>query len=94
MVCSSLTFARYLALICLMREESFEKQGTGSCSPEFYSYTFLGLIDYNFHCFRQAIQEVIFRNLYSFPFRLMFRLRFKVFEIRRRALLEQSSRVV
>ncbi|XP_065830023.1 ras-related GTP-binding protein C-like isoform X2 [Oscarella lobularis] len=50
---------RYLALICLMREESFEKQG---------------LIDYNFHCFRQAIQEV--------------------FEIRRRALLEQSSRVV
>eukprot|EP01137_Pigoraptor_chileana_P026903 Opistho-2@8859 len=34
---------RYLALVCLLREENFEKHG---------------LIDYNFHCFRQAIQEV------------------------------------
>jgi len=34
---------RYLALVCLLREENFEKHG---------------LIDYNFHCFRNAIQEV------------------------------------
>jgi Ras-related GTP-binding protein C/D len=34
---------RYLALVCLLREENFEKHG---------------LIDYNFHCFRGAIQEV------------------------------------
>ena len=34
---------RFLALVCLLREDSFEKRG---------------LIDYNFHCFRQAIQEV------------------------------------
>jgi len=34
---------RYLALVCLLREENFEKHG---------------LIDYNFHCFRRAIQEV------------------------------------
>ncbi|XP_013385486.1 ras-related GTP-binding protein C [Lingula anatina] len=34
---------KYLALVCILREDSFEKQG---------------IIDYNFHCFRQAIQEV------------------------------------
>lgn len=34
---------RYLALVCILREESFEKQG---------------LINYNFHCFRKAIQDV------------------------------------
>ncbi|XP_060086253.1 ras-related GTP-binding protein C-like [Ylistrum balloti] len=34
---------RYLALVCIMREDSFEKQG---------------VIDYNFLCFRQAIQDV------------------------------------
>lgn len=34
---------RFLALVCLLREEVFEKQG---------------LIEYNFHCFRDAIQEV------------------------------------
>jgi len=34
---------RCLALVCILREESFDKQG---------------LIDYNFHCFRNAIQEV------------------------------------
>lgn len=33
----------YLALVCLLNRESFEKHG---------------LIDYNFHCFRDAIQEV------------------------------------
>eukprot|EP00037_Helgoeca_nana_P005406 m.51283 g.51283 ORF g.51283 m.51283 type:complete len:345 (+) comp16415_c0_seq3:178-1212(+) len=34
---------RYLALVCLLREENFKKHG---------------LIDYNFHIFRSAIQEV------------------------------------
>ncbi|CAD5114849.1 DgyrCDS3885 [Dimorphilus gyrociliatus] len=34
---------KFLALVCIMREDSFEKQG---------------IIDYNFHVFRQAIQEV------------------------------------
>lgn len=34
---------RYLALVCILRKESYDKHG---------------LIDYNFHCFRQAIQEV------------------------------------
>lgn len=34
---------RYLALVCQLRQENFEK---------------LGLIDYNFHCFRKAIHEV------------------------------------
>lgn len=34
---------KYLALVCLLREECFEKQG---------------LVDYNFHCFREAMQEV------------------------------------
>lgn len=34
---------KYLALVCILREDSFERRG---------------LIDYNFLCFRQAIQEV------------------------------------
>jgi hypothetical protein len=34
---------RYLALVCLVREDKFDKQG---------------LIDYNIHCFRNAIHEV------------------------------------
>lgn len=34
---------RYLALVCLLREENFKKHG---------------LVDYNFHIFRSAIQEV------------------------------------
>lgn len=34
---------RFLALVCILREESFERKG---------------LIDYNFHCFRKAIHEV------------------------------------
>jgi len=32
-----------LALVCILREENFNRQA---------------LIDYNFHCFRQAIQDV------------------------------------
>ncbi|XP_067665342.1 ras-related GTP-binding protein C-like isoform X1 [Haliotis asinina] len=38
---------RYLALVCILREDSFERQGPVA-----------GIIDYNFHCFRHAIQEV------------------------------------
>uniref|UniRef100_T1JL47 Ras-related GTP-binding protein n=1 Tax=Strigamia maritima TaxID=126957 RepID=T1JL47_STRMM len=34
---------KYLALVCILREDNFDRQG---------------LIDYNFHCFRQAIQDV------------------------------------
>ncbi|XP_053342364.1 ras-related GTP binding Cb [Clarias gariepinus] len=34
---------RFLALVCILREESFDKKG---------------LIDYNFHCLRKAIHEV------------------------------------
>ncbi|CAG2121316.1 unnamed protein product [Medioppia subpectinata] len=34
---------KFLALVCILREDNFDKQG---------------LIDYNFQCFRQAIQEV------------------------------------
>lgn len=34
---------KFLALVCILREENFDKQG---------------LIDYNFNCFREAIQEV------------------------------------
>ncbi len=34
---------RFLALVCILREENFDKRG---------------LIDYNFLCFRHAIQEV------------------------------------
>lgn len=34
---------QFLALVCILREDNFEKQG---------------LIDYNFNCFREAIQEV------------------------------------
>ena len=36
-------FDRFLALVCLLRDDVFERQG---------------LIEYNFHCFREAIQEV------------------------------------
>ncbi|KAK6168130.1 hypothetical protein SNE40_022018 [Patella caerulea] len=34
---------KYLALVCILREDNYEKQG---------------LIDYNFQCFRKSIQEV------------------------------------
>ena len=40
---SSPSLDRFLALVCLLREDVFERQG---------------LIEYNFHCFREAIQEV------------------------------------
>ncbi|XP_028653375.1 ras-related GTP-binding protein D isoform X1 [Erpetoichthys calabaricus] len=53
---------KFLALVCFLREESFERKG---------------LIDYNFHCFRKAIQEV-------------FEVRMKV--LRSRKLLSQRRR--
>lgn len=43
---------RFLSLVCLLREDVFEKQG---------------LIEYNFHCFREAIQDVSFLLLYTHP---------------------------
>lgn len=42
-VCYLREVNRFLALVCILREDNFGKHG---------------LIDYNFHCFRQAIQEV------------------------------------
>ncbi|XP_002156022.3 ras-related GTP-binding protein C isoform X1 [Hydra vulgaris] len=42
-VCYLREVNRFLALVCILREDNFTKRG---------------LIDYNFHCFRQAIQEV------------------------------------
>lgn len=33
----------FLALVCILREENFDRQG---------------IIDYNFHCFKDAIQDI------------------------------------
>ncbi|GAB6019203.1 hypothetical protein CHUAL_000818 [Chamberlinius hualienensis] len=44
---------KFLALICILREDNFDRQG--------------GLIDYNFHCFRQAILEVFELKCQSKP---------------------------
>lgn len=41
--CPKDSFVRFLALVCLLREDVFERQG---------------LIEYNFHCFRESIQQV------------------------------------
>lgn len=58
---------RFLALVCILREESFERKGTPQeyCYIAFIlavlfnsSFCATGLIDYNFHCFRKAIHEV------------------------------------
>nr|XP_058939225.1 ras-related GTP-binding protein D isoform X2 [Kogia breviceps] len=59
---------KFLALVCFVREESFERKEAAedatqrvSCSWKlrwcFFQHT-CGLIDYNFHCFRKAIHEV------------------------------------
>lgn len=55
---------KFLALVCFVREESFERKG---------------LIDYNFHCFRKAIQEV-------------FEVRVKVFRSRKHLSQIRKSR--
>ena len=53
---------RYLALVCLLREESFSKQGGEKLAPCYINYNMfgssVGLIDYNFYRFRDAIQKV------------------------------------
>lgn len=59
---------RFLALVCLLREDVFERQG---------------LIEYNFHCFREAIQEVNYITTNA----TIFRSALQVFDIRRKALL-------
>ena len=41
---------QFLALVCIVREDNFEKQA---------------LIDYNFNCFREAIQEVFDANKHA-----------------------------
>ena len=58
----SILTCRYLALVCLLREESFSKQGD---NPFELLYSLrqsgqftVGLIDYNFYRFRDAIQKV------------------------------------
>lgn len=78
---------RFLALVCLLREEVFERQG---------------LIEYNFHCFREAIQEVRTTNI-SFMvcgheqavcvhgLCCTCMLILQVFEIRRKALLTPNT---
>ncbi|XP_038656803.1 ras-related GTP binding Ca isoform X1 [Scyliorhinus canicula] len=49
---------RFLALVCILREESFERKGNVlKDQPILYPFQ-KGLIDYNFHCFRKAIHEV------------------------------------
>ncbi len=42
---------RFLSLVCLLREDVFERQG---------------LIEYNFHCFREAIQDVSVHPITSY----------------------------
>ena len=59
---------QFLALVCILRKDHFARQGT-YCHSDidfmdnvmikmFTIDRFSGLIDYNFVCFRQAIQEV------------------------------------
>lgn len=48
---------RYLALVCLLREDNYDKHGTIAMSSEIL-ISCTGLIDYNFQCFRRAIVDV------------------------------------
>lgn len=50
-----LFYCRYLALVSLVRESNFIQHG---------------LIDYNFHCFRKAIQDVCVKGLIEKSFML------------------------
>ncbi|UYV68462.1 RRAGD [Cordylochernes scorpioides] len=45
---------QFLALVCILREDNFERRGM-----VFSGWMCPGLIDYNFHCFRDAIREVL-----------------------------------
>ena len=52
---------KFLALVCILREDNFDKQGKFFIVELIIfviTLFFLGLIDYNFNCFREAIQEV------------------------------------
>jgi Ras-related GTP-binding protein C/D len=62
---------KFLALVCILREDNFDRQGKNNsfnimCIKKsnisrsyFYScFLFIGVIDYNFLCFRKAIQQV------------------------------------
>ena len=51
---------RFMALVCTLREEVFERKGNLSSHCHiFIHFLFLtGLVEYNFHCFRDSIQQV------------------------------------
>lgn len=67
---------RFLALVCLLREDVFERQG---------------LIEYNFHCFREAIQEVHPTLALHYHFNVYVCVCVQVFDIRRKAILAPNS---
>ncbi|KAG7282430.1 hypothetical protein CRUP_018147 [Coryphaenoides rupestris] len=53
---------KFLAMVCFLREESFERKDPQHSNPVSLTgkpeLSWGGLIDYNFHCFKKAIQEV------------------------------------
>lgn len=58
---------KYLALVCILREDAYDRQGemvflvltrSSQICNLLMSLLFPGLIDYNFHCFRKGIQQV------------------------------------
>lgn len=61
---------RFLALVCILRQENFGRQGTMIekltmitdviifFHINFIIFLFVGIIDYNFLCFRKAISQV------------------------------------
>lgn len=52
---------KFLALVCILREDNFDHKGVTCVFLLlffYYCFVFLGIIDYNFLCFREAIQQV------------------------------------
>lgn len=50
---------KFLALVCILRDDNFEHKGEEHVRLGTIKYLFLsGIIDYNFLCFREAIQQV------------------------------------
>lgn len=50
---------KFLALVCILREDNFEHKGTClNTNNTRFIVLFVGIIDYNFLCFRKAIQQV------------------------------------
>lgn len=51
---------KFLALVCILREDNFDHKGIHSYNHKlkFYMTFSPGIIDYNFLCFRNAIQQV------------------------------------